>query len=100
MSDSYSICCPHLHHILKASPSVHEIPEAILKAAGHIQYADKSAASDLRSAAPEHSAIMHGRLCLPSLNLMQMTPGCYRITTHPSTHIRRVDYNSVFFFSL
>uniref|UniRef100_A0A3B4VLI9 Uncharacterized protein n=1 Tax=Seriola dumerili TaxID=41447 RepID=A0A3B4VLI9_SERDU len=44
----------------------------------------KSAASNLRSAAPEHSAITHAHsLCLPRLNHMQMTPGCYKVTAAP-----------------
>lgn len=35
------------------------------------------------------SAITHNRLpCLPSLNHMDRTPGCYKITSHTSAHIR------------
>ncbi len=33
-------------------------------------------------------------LCLPWLNQMQTTPGCYKRASHTLTHIRIVSYNS------
>lgn len=59
---------------------------------------DKSGASDLRCAASEHSAVTHyHQLCLPWLNHEDLTTGCYKITTHTSTHTKLAGYNSVFF---
>lgn len=63
----------------------------------HTSHVDASAASDLRSARLLRSAITHAPpLSLPSLNHIQMTLGHYGISTHTSTHIVLVGYNSVF----
>lgn len=57
---------------------------------------DNCAAFNLRSAAPQRSAIDSYSLCLSWLNNMQMTPGWHKVTIHILAQITLLWYKSVF----
>lgn len=92
MNEYYSICCPQLCNTVWKT-SIYWIPAVLWRQLD--RYVDKSV-YDCTSAALVRNAITHGcSRCLPWLNHMYMTPDCYKITPHTSTHIRLIGYNSV-----
>lgn len=62
----------------------------------NLQPADVTNVETERDAITQCSTITLGcSRCLPSLNYMRKTSGCYKTTTHTCTHIRSVSYNDI-----